>query len=210
MFKNHLTITICAILILIVLNVFCIRRGNYYKNEFYSQREIIDKQNKFKVFLNQLMANIELIYENGDFIISQQTKVFDEDKNEILLRDLIKGNNKIIFRYSQLGCMACVDKELKRIDNLAKKIGYDKIIVLATYFSNRDLYSYKRVNDIKVEMYNIPIGSFHNDIEKLKIPYIFIVNKTLEIKSLFIPRKDIPQLTEEYYKYISSSFENLE
>ena len=52
-----------------------------------------------------------------------------------------------------------INRLQKDNNSLSEKIGEDNVIFLATYTNDRDLYVFKRANEIKGHIYNI--GSYH-------------------------------------------------
>ena len=105
--------------------------------------------------------------------------------------------------------MSCVNHEIGRLKQLSNKIGAENIIILASYSTSSSLLSFKRINKIDCEVYNIPIGTLKNSIEPHNIPYMFIMDSNMLCKNIFIPIKEMTQISEIYFESITKYFSTL-
>jgi hypothetical protein len=116
--------------------------------------------------------------------------------------------NKIILRFTELNCEVCVDNTIKKLKELADKIGYSNIVIFASY--KRPIYyqEWKKVNDINFKTYNISRDSGLNlESEAVDRPYIFYVDHNCQVRNIFFPFKEdnerstiyLNELARKYY-----------
>ena len=125
--------------------------------------------------------------------------------NNIKLSDLISGP-KLILRYSELNCDVCVNQEVKNLKNLEKEIGRENIIIIASYNDPKHLNLFRRINQVEAEIYNIGEGKLNIPLETANAPFLFVLDPSLITKTVFMPSKEIPEMSETYYKLIISKF----
>ncbi|WP_203257009.1 hypothetical protein [Hyunsoonleella ulvae] len=132
--------------------------------------------------------------------------VVNEKRDTLRIKDLVI-NNKLILRFSELHCDACVIKEFENlksaIDNKIFKL--DDIIILTYYQNPRYLNLFKRLNKLhEFEVYNLienKIGNFK--LDEMSIPFFFILDQNLMVKKTFIPLRTNDSRTNKYLKKIA-------
>lgn len=205
--KNYLLIFgIIVLLSINLMNLFRIQSLKSHTN-FLSKR-CYDNFISDSVIISTLSSNLKFLSQNSGFKISPDLILPIEDGKEIKLSDLCTGKHRLVFRYNEFTCQDCIHKEMGNIKAISEKIGANNVLVLASYENQHDFYINKRVNNIDLPIYNIPLKSFDNTIENYNIPYIFILGDKGEVKNLFIPNKYLPSLTEEYFLDIMKYFKN--
>lgn len=162
------------------------------------------------ITIASLIANQNLLSQNSSFRINPNLQVLTEDGVKLLLSDVCDGNKKLIFRYNEFACSPCIFEEMGNINTLAQKIGKKNIIVLTSYQNHRDFLISKKVNNIDLPIYNTPLNSLENTIEKYSIPYIFLLDSNWTVDHLFIPNKNVLFLTDEYFQDIVNYFKTKE
>jgi len=124
----------------------------------------------------------------------------------IHLLDSLKINNCLVYRFTQLNCNTCVEMEMPKLKKLAKKTGKDKIILLVSFSSTKELKIISNKYKIDFQMYNIDLDAINYlPIEELNVPYCYI-RKEKNIHSVFIPNKALPELSFAYYDRVAESF----
>lgn len=108
--------------------------------------------------------------------------------------------NKIVLRFTQNNCGSCVERELIHLKELAKSIGEENIVCLTSYSGINDLKIFKDSYTANFATYNVPFNTFYkNGYDTLNFPYVFLVDKNLQMSNFFIPAKEIPMLSKAYY-----------
>jgi len=124
------------------------------------------------------------------------------------IESLVGGTPKLVFRYSELNCMQCVDQEVANIKSLAQEIGKEHIIIAATYDSIRDLFLFKRINNLEFPVYKLPDEGFRLPLDQANVPFLFMIDEEFQSKLVFVPEKNLPSMSEQYYDIIKSRFFN--
>ncbi len=108
----------------------------------------------------------------------------------------------LVFRFSGEGCGICVESVVDQIRSVFPDFeNNDRIVLLGSQVVER----------AKIRYYGKPIISFVDQelnlpIEPLRMPYFFVVNKTMLATLFFIPDPDHPYLTNLYLKTVSDRF----
>ncbi|SFK34130.1 hypothetical protein [Proteiniphilum acetatigenes] len=115
---------------------------------------------------------------------------------------------KLIYRYHEYSCDACIYKELSLIHDLMKEIGRDRILILPSYeFSRSNIIRLK--NDLAdFEYFNLSLESLNipKNIEGGYSRYFFIVNNTEKIELVFFPSISSLDKTKLYLDTIKNRF----
>jgi hypothetical protein len=130
------------------------------------------------------------------------TVVYDSQLNPLPLSTLIKEKT-IFFRYT-LGSnnQEAVDSTLKYIDQL----NHQNIVTLVSaensrYFKFKIRSEEKSVGNI----YFIEKPGFNLPIEKRGLPFLFTTSLDLKIANVYVPRKEIPEVTRKYLNFLLDS-----
>ncbi|MCF8360972.1 MAG: hypothetical protein K9H26_19645 [Prolixibacteraceae bacterium] len=196
------------VIVLVSVNTYNILFINKLKKMYSSETSYLKEINRLdSLALKTFVENQILLSENTNFSISPTLKLTGENNSELRLSEITNSNYTLIFRYNEFTCSDCIYKEMGNLKELAKKIGTQNIIILASYKNQRDLYVTKRVNEINLPVYNIPHNSLDNIIDSYNIPYMFIIDKDLGPHNLFIPNRYFISSTEEYFRDILKYFQ---
>lgn len=133
----------------------------------------------------------------------------DETGKKILLKDIIGDNLKIAMRYSDLDCRLCVDNQINLIKEISQFTGDTNIILFAKYSKNRELYLFKRTNNLKIKIYNIKNTDLGIPLENANTPFIFLIDKNLTVLMAFVPPKEMPGINNLFKSVIVQKFNNL-
>jgi len=129
--------------------------------------------------------------------LNPETKLLSEEGEQSFLRDHVLDSPKIIFRYSSKNCDVCVEKEIILLKELIEEIGMSNVILVANYETSRNLYAFKRLNDLSYDIYNCE--DFGLGIDGMSVPYYIIMNSLCQIEKFFIPQNQYPELTQAFY-----------
>lgn len=124
-------------------------------------------------FYRMIYHDIFLSLEIQDKPLNKDLKIYDEKGDRVTLEKLIDGE-KLVVRYSELNCNICIDSLITCIRRRVNVIGWDKILILATYHNKRDYYIFKRINQLE-KIYQI--DSIGCPLEEFNIPFLFFIYK---------------------------------
>lgn len=131
--------------------------------------------------------------------VSRESVLVNLNNDTVFLKNL--ETPTLIIKYSELNCQICVDSILK-ITNKLKEKNFPYFYV-ADYKYKRDLILFKRVNKIAESIYSTNIKSH---FDTLNIPYVYIIDKDLVQKSVFIPKKDDIKKFQKYLNEVLSFY----
>jgi len=129
-----------------------------------------------------------------------------ENGKTIQLKDLLDSEYKLIFNFTDINCNSCITQEVENIKKFTDSMGIKRIVLLANYRLSRDLIVFKRMNNLRVDVYNTNNQKLGLKVEEYNLPYYFIANNEGETKQVFIPEKERPNLSAKYYEVISGVF----
>jgi len=112
--------------------------------------------------------------------------------------DLGLDSETIFFRFSEINCNSCVDVEFETI----KQTDSWHFVLIS---SGNNIYGIARSllsRDINFPLYSIEFKELNLPIEKINLPYYFTLNREYSTQRVFIPSKDNPELTTEFFKTI--------
>ena len=139
---------------------------------------------------NNLIRNKDFYVENLDVV---NTRVLDENGASLTLMNHSMESETLFFRYSELGCNTCTEEVIKLINTYEVDMTY-----LATYQSRTYLNTFKRMNRITQEVFNVPLGEKLFPLDTLDIPYFFVMDSVGNIVDAHIPVKEDLSFTEEF------------
>jgi len=201
--KKSLTI---LVIILIAFNITLLINSLKYKKLLFQYKKDIASVIEANEINKQILINRELnTLRNIGMQINIKLKVEDEEGNKISIAELLNNNPKVIFRYSELNCRLCIEEEIKILLKYINDIGFDNILFFSTYNSTRDLFLFKRINQLQdFKIYNLKEEKLNIPIDSLNIPYVFLIDSSGNIVMLNIPEKTKPEFSEQFYNVVIS------
>jgi len=117
------------------------------------------------------------------------------------------NTRKLVIRYSKLSCNSCVENEFELLKEFVKKIGANNIVMITDYENTGNLFRFLRIN--KMEDFDVYLTQDHelqSVLEFHNMPYYFILDSRLILKSIFIPNKEDNEFTKSYFNSITKYF----
>lgn len=125
-----------------------------------------------------------------------------ENGKTIQLKELLDSEYKLFFNFTDINCSSCIAQEVGNIIKYADSIGIKRIVLLGNYRLSRDLIVFKRLNNLKMDIYNTNNQKLGLKVEEYNLPFYFLAKNEDESKHVFIPEKERPSLSEKYYEVI--------
>lgn len=151
--------------------------------------------------LIQIMDDQILSYKNESLYINSDGIITGENVKDIPISDLSISTNKLILRYSMSNCSDCINYVLDVIKNNTHMLNNVDVIIWGNFQYARDAYVYKKINNIPYKVYHVKDSIL--PLDKLEIPYFFLLDKDNQVSHVFIPRKEIHQNTINYLNIIN-------
>ena len=187
-------------ILLLILNGFAIKN----KNERISS--LLDDYSKLDNVLAHSSFNdsVNIVVQSRNFINSL---LLETAKGEVVdLEDLV-SDNFLILKFSKLSCDQCVENELLLFRELVDKIGTKKVAIITDYDDISQLYRFQRINKIEDVRILISKNDDLNLFPEYNYPlYYLVLDRSLNVKSFYIPDKGFNQLTSRYYRLIARHF----
>jgi len=176
---------------------------SYLDQNYYLNSESEQKSD----YILSILENQALTFNNSNLRLNQLTNIYSSEEDSISFEELVKTHkNLLIFRYSELNCMTCVDQEIIHLKNLVKNSSI-KILILTTYEDIKDLYLFIRTNNIEdIPIYNLKSPIENLPLESANIPYYFVLNNSFNTTELFIPSKFFEDQSLKYLNSILSKY----
>lgn len=139
---------------------------------------------------------------DNDKPLNKELTFSNDSNNNITLTDFLKRfikRPKLVLRYTEINCTPCVDSSVLTLKEVTNKVGEENILILASYHSKRDMLIWKRVNNIKYPIYQIPDNKTGLNVDAENVPYFFILlPESNTVHHLFLPLKENMKRTREY------------
>lgn len=163
-----------------------------------SKEEILLNTEKLEIALKQMIT-----YEG-----LQIDSIWLMEEQPILLEEYAREKPVFVLFYPQHFCGECFQGDLYRFNDLAKEYK-DQTILISTELSKRDLFFFKKEHDIQANVY--PISTKQRVLfAEMKEPCFFILTPNKRIHLFFNPDPDYPDLSDWYFKKISSLLNKLD
>jgi peroxiredoxin len=188
---NNLINIILAGVILILTNS-CINKANNKNSGNIEQLFKTLSLNSLHQFKNdglKLPPSFSLINEQGDSI---DLKELSQTKFPLLL-----------FWFDEFSCDQCILKVFEFISN--NNVPDSIMLVISNHKSQRNLYIFKQTHKINYTIYRTT-SEFGTTIENERIPFLFVLDKSYEIKNFFIPEKSYSKGINDYIVVMKSRY----
>ena len=167
-----------------------------------------DLRSSLQYDLSELSKYDTLQFGSEDRMVSSDLQLRDLGGNLTTLGSLISSGPKLVFRYSELNCNVCYQKVLDELSGLIKKIGPENILIITSYSNQRELYNFMRINNITKNVFNIGSATLGLPVDDYDVPYLFVLDRSLKTKLLFIPFKQNPVMTKKYFLFVKDKFQS--
>jgi len=202
MMKGKLDYLLMLALIISIIAIL----ANTYK--LSNQNRLIQNLKNYSIkqanVINGIAYNdsLQIIYSNTQ--IDGNIEVVSESGKKYTIKELV-DENTLFFKYSQLSCGSCVEQEFKMLAEYISPKHQRKIIVMTDYGDVGLLYRFKRINKISHEMFNVQNQQIISSFENNYLPYYFVVDSSLFIRTIFVPSSSQPNLSKRFLQIVDNS-----
>ena len=151
---------------------------------------------------NNFEDHILQISLNTNKPINDQIELISETGETELLKNLIDIKPVVFFIYFKESCHSCVEKEFLNMKEVFEEEELQKIIILTTETEEFKIKLFKNLNQLSNPIYLMNKKYPGLLADKLRMPYIFVLNNSTYPENLFIPIKTMDSLSVKYYKMI--------
>lgn len=133
--------------------------------------------------------------------------IYDNENKSLLLSNLLSPEYKLVFKFSSLHCISCIESILKEIKKLDNHILKERLLIIGSFENKRAVESFKKKYNVEFPMYFIK-----NNKEEISgiedRPYIYLMNNKMTVDYLLYPVKETPILLQQYLKVICKQYLN--
>jgi hypothetical protein len=187
----------------VVLIIFALMTGVFFVIRFYLHKEVAIAQEKCRrefsltiLALDNLTQEKMILLENENCLMDSNIVVLNF-KNEKIGLETIISQQTVCCYISSSFCKNCVDYCLGEIKDYVSKNPDFKIIIFASGYLIRDLFVFAKDNGFDTN-FIYSVDTFGFPIDKIQMPYFFILDKNLHPNHFFVPRKELDELTKQY------------
>lgn len=205
LFISIFTITL---LVSLALNIYSFTNDHDHESDIPGQlRGEIDSLR----YLSTLERNYAVwpVSDNGKMLNAQLT-FHSDSAGRFNLPDFLARavtSPKLVVRYSDVNCNTCVDSLFTSLAGFSDRIGEENVIIMASYHNRRDLFVWKRLNNIRYNVFQVPHDQMGLEIEKKNIPFVFILLPgNGAVHQIFLPMKENTERTRVYLEFIARRF----
>ncbi len=188
--KTWFIITSVGVMFLVIFIIFSLKRekkGFSYKN----MENLIISEKYWTEFSSQ-----------NSIISNCYIFDFQNDNDSVYLSDILNNSPKLVFWFSESSCSICIEEELKNLVELSKIIKKEDIVIIGSFQNMRKRW----MRESSFRIFNLRKERLGMAIENNNFPFYFIADETLEAKFVFMPVKELPILTEKYFKIITEKY----
>lgn len=193
-----------VITFLVIFILFSLVAYLFYINKhIVKEHDIITTDLQFKHIKQEKIRNLEIDSENN--LLEPNIKLLGENEETVYL-GTVCSTPKLIYRYSEINCDICIDSQIEIIKEKISQWGEENIIFISSYRFNRDLSVFKRINRLKIKIYNLK-EKLPLPVEQFNTPYYFVFDpQTYRAVNVFIPLKENPSQTLFYLNSIRQKY----
>lgn len=185
--------------IIFIILFFCIiivAAFSFVINRYESNNNFLTETISGKYWL-EFESNNQTFF---DCILQQNGNNLDS----LFLHEIVGNTPKLFLRFKETNCNVCIENELENLIKLASKVDTNNIILLGSFTNSRARWMRKS----SFKIFNIGNQELGLSLDKENMPYYFILNKDFSAKSVFIPFKEFPGLTDKYFELIKRKYFN--
>lgn len=194
-----------TIAIFVLLNVYLITRVSV--NDSSDLVKPVESLREIEIIKMNLNHYMDMLIRNqvksNNQMLDSNIMLSRSDDTLLPLYKLTEGKAALLANFSNSTCQVCVADEITLLKKLSEVVGKDRIILIHHFNDRRDRVSFERNNDLLTyELHDqlFPTGELSGQ------PVLFIVSGDYRIHDLFIPNKDLVNLSESYYEGLVNKY----
>lgn len=159
-------------------------------------KRTIEKYDKRAFYLEEA---IKLYPLYDEMFLPNNLELRTESGDTVRISSLLTSHDMVILRISEANCISCVQM-FNEILNSEMDEMINRVIYICDYSTNKKILFYKKMLNIRMPIYismdlKIPI-------EKENKPYLFVLNKDMEMSKIYFPINGESEMSREYLQII--------
>lgn len=161
-----------------------------------------EKLNNSRLMMdNTLLAETYLSLIKNDKRNMDDIRIFD-GKEYFNLSDVLDDNFKLVIRFSELQCSSCLDFILDELVSIKDKGLSSSLLLIGAFRDERTFYQFKKRKDIVYPLYWEKLSLEESE----ENPSIMLLDRSMEVKCLFYPIKDMAFLLRQYVELVNREY----
>lgn len=162
-------------------------------------------------YLNALLTHNYLL-DNTDLSNTKFFRILDGgDKMPIPLKTFNNRKEKLVIRYSSIGCNTCIDLIFKRRERIAAIQKKYEMVILVDFDRYEDFVRWKRISEFNnSNIYWVPKGGIFLDSQFKESSYTFLLDKNMKAHSFFVPYNVFPRRVHDYLEKVLTEKKELQ
>lgn len=202
--RNRALLITISILFIIDIFLVVICKGLFNKVEYCTLRNEILKQ-KDSLNIKKYQDYILRLSINNSKKINENIALIAENGQKIILKEIIKSEPKIFFKYFKESCYSCVEKEFWNMRKVFSEKDLKEIIILTNDNLKYRISFFKQENQLNNPVF-IVNQDFSIPIDSMKLPYLFTLDNKGTLNNLFVPIESDDSLSIKYYKILKNKY----
>jgi hypothetical protein len=196
------------ILILLIALLFL---SFYFPNEVEKMK---NSQVKLSESLGEMQVKQDFYSENFELNMKMTGRPAPDiyctvnQREGSLLSQMVKSKPLLIFRFSNNNCKICYSDALTALQTEMPEDSPDWVRILSSQLTERELLILKRTHNLKIPTYIISPQSLDWDVEKMNVPYFFVLHRDMKISNIFVPDKNYPEVSKQYFEGVKRFLSN--
>ena len=150
---------------------------------------------------NTLLGETYLSLCKNDKRNMDDFRIFD-GKEYLNLSDVLDDNYKLVIRFSELQCSSCIDFVLDELVSMKDKGFSSRLLMIGAFRDERTFSQFKKRKDVVYPLYWEKLSLEESE----ENPSIMLLDRSLEVKCLFYPIKDMAFLLRQYIELVNREY----
>lgn len=186
--NNYRWLILCLVCSLIS-NLFIGIQGISIRQKYIKMQDL---ELELKTNIDNLKEVKLLELASSGLQFPRSTVVIDQLGNELLLSDVV-GNGKLVFRFSETHCSACIDMTFELLKEIENKNPDAQIIIVTSVRNARTLKVVKETYDVRSDFFNMSVYDSVIPMDAISTPYFFTIDESLLCSDFFAVFKESPE-----------------
>lgn len=175
---------------------------------FISQKKTNENPEKdYSEVKARLLVEMSKLKDENN-VINSNSIIIDQDFNEVTLSSLLKKHPVLFLKISKIYCNSCIELNIKLLNSFynAHNIKEGNVIILYEKANFRDVKLLSRSLNNKIPIYQINDNNFQLEMDKLNVPYFYLMDMDCKPRLIHVNSKTFPDFTNKYLNYIHNEF----
>ncbi|MDR1115003.1 MAG: hypothetical protein LBL33_02410 [Tannerella sp.] len=162
---------------------------------------VIEQILQYMQYENNRFHPVNVKEVNRDRFLNPNEKL--QEEKTINLSEILRGE-KVVLYYTLLACNSCISEQFILLNKLKRKIGKDRIVILADYVGD-DVRLYLKSNNIDIHIYefgNKDMGL----VQANNVPALLLLTSGDRVVTSFVLDIETKYFADYFYQFVEKKF----